>query len=110
MNRADQRTFQRRIEDFTCESCGAHVLGDGYTNHCPMCLVSKHVDMYPGDRASTCGELMDVVDVAWEKGEPVLTHACRICQHTKRNKLQIGDNRDALMQLMEQRSNSLREN
>ncbi|MEK7158524.1 MAG: RNHCP domain-containing protein, partial [Patescibacteria group bacterium] len=45
------RTFQRRVEDFTCESCGAQVTGDGYTNHCPQCLVSKHVDVYPGDRA-----------------------------------------------------------
>lgn len=109
MSRMQHRTFQRRIEDFTCESCGAHVRGDGYTNHCPECLVSKHVDMHPGDRASSCGGLMDVVDIAWENGEPVLTHACRICAHTKRNKVQVGDHTHALIQLMEQRANSLRE-
>ncbi|MFN2146641.1 MAG: RNHCP domain-containing protein, partial [Anaerolineales bacterium] len=35
--------FQRRIEYFICEHCGAEVSGVGFTNHCPVCLWSKHV-------------------------------------------------------------------
>ena len=41
--------FTRNIEDFTCEHCGATVKGNGYTNHCPMCLWSKHVDVDQGE-------------------------------------------------------------
>ena len=36
------RNFQRHVEDFECEHCGAFVEGDGYTNHCPACLWCKH--------------------------------------------------------------------
>ncbi|MFA6992594.1 MAG: RNHCP domain-containing protein, partial [Candidatus Gracilibacteria bacterium] len=39
------KRFSRTIEDFVCEKCGAKVKGDGYTNHCPKCLWSKHVDI-----------------------------------------------------------------
>ena len=50
--------FTRVVEDFTCGQCGAAVTGDGYTNHCPLCLWSRHVDINPGDRAAECGGLM----------------------------------------------------
>jgi hypothetical protein len=52
------KKFTRRIEDFLCGNCGATVTGDGYTNHCPACLWSQHVDINPGDRAAACGALM----------------------------------------------------
>jgi Zn finger protein HypA/HybF involved in hydrogenase expression len=47
--------FKRTIEDFTCEHCGEQVTGNGFTNHCPQCLWSKHVDIDPGDRLALCG-------------------------------------------------------
>ena len=50
-------TFIRKTEDFICEHCGREVRGNGYTNHCPYCLWSKHVDINPGDRAAGCGGL-----------------------------------------------------
>ncbi|WP_265181671.1 RNHCP domain-containing protein [Geomicrobium sp. JCM 19055] len=34
-----------------------------YRNHCPSCLYSKHVDVIPGDRASTCHSLMEPIDL-----------------------------------------------
>ena len=55
------KKFQRTIEDFTCEQCNFAVKGNGYTNHCPKCLWSKHVDVNPGDRAATCGGLMEPI-------------------------------------------------
>ena len=39
--------FKRKKENFVCENCGAEVKGDGFTNHCPKCLYSKHVDIFP---------------------------------------------------------------
>jgi len=50
------RLFTRNIENFTCERCGAAVEGNGFTNHCPACLCSKHVDINPGDRAAARGQ------------------------------------------------------
>ncbi|MST04461.1 MAG: RNHCP domain-containing protein [Candidatus Pacebacteria bacterium] len=50
--------FIKVKEDFVCENCKTEVKGNGYTNHCPVCLYSKHVDVDPGDRLSKCGGLM----------------------------------------------------
>ena len=71
-------TFIRKTEDFICENCGAVVVGNGYTNHCPVCLYSKHVDRSPGDRAAGCGGLMEPVAVALKRGE--------VTQESKTNK------------------------
>ncbi|MEK7061411.1 MAG: RNHCP domain-containing protein, partial [Patescibacteria group bacterium] len=44
-------SFVKKIEDFVCKVCGTKVKGTGYTNHCPNCLYSLHVDEeVPGDR------------------------------------------------------------
>ena len=56
-------SFQRRIENFVCENCGYEVAGTGYTNHCPKCLWSKHVDIHPGDRSAACGGMMEPIRV-----------------------------------------------
>ncbi len=90
-------TFIKTPEDFTCEYCGAEVIGNGYTNHCPKCLWSKHVDKFPGDRASECGGMMEPIKLEAEKGEFILTNKCIICGHTKRNKTSTEDNLDAVL-------------
>lgn len=81
------KRFTKNIENFTCAHCGADVLGNGYTNHCPKCLYSKHVDNNPGDRQSNCGGMMKPVSVEQKNGEFVITHKCEKCgkimkQHT----------------------------
>lgn len=81
------RRFQRTREDFTCEHCGAEVRGNGYTNHCPRCLWSKHVDINPGDRAEDCGGLMEPVDLELKDGRYVLVHRCQKCGFVRRNKV-----------------------
>ena len=85
------QTFIKTTEDFTCEHCGAKVVGDGYTNHCPICLWSKHVDIHPGDRASDCLGLMRPVSFVKKGEEIILTHRCEKCGHEKANKLSAGD-------------------
>lgn len=91
--------FIRTKEDFICEHCGAEVVGNGYTNHCPQCLWSKHVDVDPGDRASACGGLMEPTDVHTKDGEYVLIHTCVRCGHVKPNKVAKGDNFDTVVAL-----------
>lgn len=71
--------FKKVKEDFVCGHCGAAVVGNGYTNHCPKCLWSKHVDINPGDRAEDCGGLMAPLEVEMQGGEYVITHKCEDC-------------------------------
>ncbi|MDQ3823520.1 MAG: RNHCP domain-containing protein [Actinomycetota bacterium] len=91
--------FTRRVEDFACERCGAHVQGGGYTNHCPACLWSKHVDVNPGDRENPCEGLMEPVGALVERGETILVHRCLRCGETRRNKADPADDRDEIAAL-----------
>lgn len=91
--------FIKNTEDFICEHCGTAVTGDGYTNHCRECLWSKHVDIEPGDRASTCGGMMEPINVEIKSGEHILVHRCVKCGYQKHNKLANTDNFDTLLAL-----------
>ncbi|MEN9561619.1 MAG: hypothetical protein RIQ56_892 [Candidatus Parcubacteria bacterium] len=71
--------FQRKKENFECEHCGEHVVGNGYTNHCPKCLWSKHVDNNPGDRTNACGGLMKPVRLEGTTPKYRIVHTCTIC-------------------------------
>ena len=88
--------FQRKIEDFACEQCGAEVLGNGYTNHCPECLWSKHVDVFPGDRAEECQGLMEPIGQEIASGEHDILYRCVRCKIERRNKVAVNDNREVL--------------
>lgn len=91
--------FQKVVEHFVCDHCGAEIEGNGYTNHCPLCLWSKHVDVNPGDRAAGCGGYMRPTSVENENGDYVLTHTCESCGHRKRNKVVATDDFDAVVRL-----------
>lgn len=93
------KKFQRTKEDFACEKCGLKVYGNGYTNHCPRCLWSKHVDVNPGDREASCQGLMEPIGVESQRGEYIIIHRCIKCVVEKRNKAVKNDNFDVLIQL-----------
>ena len=94
-----RKKFQRHIENFTCGHCGFHVRGNGYTNHCPQCLWSQHVDVNPGDRAEPCRGLMEPVGFTIRRGDYILVHRCTTCGMTKRNKAAKSDSFDAILGL-----------
>ena len=94
--------FQKRVEDFVCEKCGAVVQGTGYTNHCPQCLWSKHVDIEPGDRAALCGGMMEPVRVEGTAAEYVIRYRCSRCGYEHRNKAVPEDSIDALITIAKQ--------
>jgi rubrerythrin len=96
----NMRRFQRRKEDFVCEHCRQDVSGDGFTNHCPHCLWSKHVDVFPGDRNAICDGLMAPIRAVMENGAWKIVHRCEACGYTKRNKKAKNDSLDALLALM----------
>jgi hypothetical protein len=94
--------FQRRIENFTCEHCGTQVVGNGFTNHCPQCLYSKHVDVHPGDRAAECGGMMPAIRVEGSTGKGYfLIQKCEKCGHERRNAVVAEDNMDVVIALAE---------
>lgn len=92
--------FTRQVEDFTCGNCGAEVRGDGYTNHCPRCLWSRHVDIYPGDRAAECGGLMAPVAAGIKKDEWFVVQRCEECGFTRRNRTSRTDDPEAIRKLL----------
>lgn len=100
------KLFQKKTEDFVCGQCGQAVEGNGYTNHCPECLYSRHVDIHPGDRAAECGGLMEPIFLAQENGEQKLTHRCLVCGHEKKNKVSAEDDFEALLKVARRMSDS----
>jgi ribosomal protein L37AE/L43A len=94
-------TFLKKEEDFICRVCGTKIKGTGYTNHCPNCLFSLHVDEdVPGDRASSCKGLMDPIKAEIENGEYVLTHKCQKCKKVSKNKTSEEDNFEEILKLL----------
>ena len=94
-------SFIKKQENFICEVCGTEVMGTGYTNHCPNCLFSLHVDEeIPGDRASSCKGLMEPIKAEILNGEYVLTHKCQICKKISRNKTSVDDNFEEILKLL----------
>ncbi|MEI6528654.1 MAG: RNHCP domain-containing protein [bacterium] len=93
------KLFQKKIEDFVCGKCGEMVTGNGFTNHCPKCLWSKHVDINPGDREAVCGGMMKPIGVEFEKGEYFLIHECEKCGFSRRKAVEKSDNFDEVVKI-----------
>ncbi|MFG0258268.1 MAG: RNHCP domain-containing protein [Phycisphaerales bacterium JB043] len=77
---------------FVCVRCGAHVSGSAYgtkhRNHCPVCLWSRHVDEYVGDRRASCRSGMEPIGVEVRPdGEWALIHRCTGCGVLRTNRV-----------------------
>jgi ribosomal protein L37AE/L43A len=94
------KKFQRRIEDFVCEKCGAEVKGNGYTDHCSNCLWGKHVDVNPGDRVADCSGMMEPISVVLDHGENIIIYKCEKCGYNFRVKSLSEDNFEVIMNLV----------
>jgi len=90
------KRFSRTTEDFKCEHCGFKVKGSGYTDHCPQCLYSKHVDINPGDRQAKCLGLMEPINVEIKGDRQVICYKCIKCGHEHRVKADENDNYDEI--------------
>lgn len=97
------KKFQKQKEDFVCEICGQFVKGSGYTNHCPQCLWSKHVDINPGDRQNPCKGKMEPVDAFFENGKWALKQQCLKCKEIRTIRLQKGDSLDILQEIIKKK-------
>jgi hypothetical protein len=79
------KKFSRNKEDFKCKHCGYIAKGTGYTNHCPKCLWSMHVDINPGDRKEKCRGMMEPIKIEYKRGEYILIHRCLKCHAIRKN-------------------------
>lgn len=93
------KRFIRKIEDFVCNYCGLEVKGDGYTDHCPHCLYSKHVDNNPGDRKCSCGGLMEPMGVIIKGGKQMIYYRCLKCSYHHRVKISPHDDYNRILEL-----------
>lgn len=93
------KLFQKKVEDFVCENCGVSVIGNGYTNHCPYCLWSKHVDNNPGDREALCGGKMYPKSIEKKADQYVINHVCESCGHEKKNKTSSDDDFNKIIEV-----------
>lgn len=96
-----KKNFVKKEENFVCRVCKKEVKGTGYTNHCPNCLWSRHVDEeIPGDRDSNCKGLMEPIKAEVEGGEYVLMHKCTRCGKKTRNITSKEDNFEEIIKLL----------
>jgi len=93
------KKFQRKKENFRCKHCGFFVEGTGYTNHCPRCLWSRHVDIYPGDRAEKCKGMMEPIGIEIRGGARDIIHRCVECHIERRNKVAEDDSAEEIVKL-----------
>ncbi len=98
------KRFTRRVESFECANCSATVAGGGYTNHCPACLWSRHVDVRPGDRKAECGALMEPIGVESRNDREWILHRCTGCGLERRNRRAADDDFEALLTVARRRA------
>lgn len=96
------QTFLPKNESFTCVHCKKHVEKSlvGYRNHCPFCLYGLHVDIHPGDRASTCRGVLEPVGIQKDaKRTWMIVFRCQQCGERKRNKVLADDDTNVVTAL-----------
>lgn len=95
------KRFNMIDEKFICENCNREVPELKYTarDHCPHCLYSKHVDIYPGDRASTCKGMLIPVDIEKYKQTYKIIYKCEKCGYEHKNVMAADDDINQIIEL-----------
>ncbi|MGC8649176.1 MAG: RNHCP domain-containing protein [Candidatus Micrarchaeia archaeon] len=104
MNTKDEqktdKNFVRKRENFKCINCGKIVEGNGYTDHCPHCLFSLHVDINPGDRKEKCHGIMKPIKTYNERNNFIIYYECQKCGIKKQVKAAANDDKESLFSLL----------
>ncbi len=100
MDEPQGQRFRRLREDFECENCKRRICGNGFTDHCPKCLVGKHVDINPGDRSSKCKGTMLPIHTTYARDCFIIYYKCAKCGTRWRVKAADDDNRELMMAML----------
>jgi hypothetical protein len=115
-NRSETRKLNSAETGFKCISCKSWISsardesGVNHRNHCPLCLVSRHVDLQKaGDRLSVCCSRMLPIGLTFKhtfkryanerRGELMIIHRCAGCGKINLNRIAADDNPDLLYAL-----------
>lgn len=96
-----ERNFFKNDSGFVCVNCKKVVEKLGYSsrNHCPHCLHSLHVDVNPGDRANSCGGVLEPVGIEIKSNKGyVINFVCKKCKEKRRN---VAASDDSLKKIIE---------
>lgn len=96
------KRFNMIDENFICEHCGKKVNKLNYTarDHCPYCLYSKHVDIFPGDRKNECKGLLKPIDIEKFKDTYKIIYKCEICKKEHKNIMAVDDDFEEILNIM----------
>lgn len=97
----EAKRFKRKKEDFVCKNCGIRVIGSGFTDHCPKCLWSRHMDINPGDRQAICQGLMKPMRIEKRGEDYLIYYKCQRCGYEHRVKSDKGDDFEEILKLIE---------
>ncbi len=95
------KRFNMINEEFICEHCGKKVERSTYTarDHCPYCLYSKHVDIFPGDRANSCKGLLKPIGIEKYRDTFKIIYKCESCGELHKNIIHDDDDMDLIIKL-----------
>ena len=95
------KQFTMRDENFICENCHKEVKKLGYTarDHCPYCLYSKHVDINPGDRPTSCQGLLKPIGIEKFKDTYKILYRCEKCGEDHKNIIAKDDDMNMIIKI-----------
>ncbi len=98
------KRFTMKDENFVCENCNREIEKLNYTarDHCPYCLYSKHVDIFPGDRENSCHGLLKPIGVEKFKDTYKIIYRCEKCHEMHKNIMARDDDMDVIIELSKQ--------
>ena len=99
------KRFTELDEEFICLNCGKKVSKLYYSSrdHCPYCLYSLHVDVYPGDRQNTCKGLLEPIDIEKYKDTYKIIYRCQSCGQLHKNIMAKDDSFDEILKISSKR-------
>ena len=95
------KNFVKLDEEFICENCKQQIKQLKYSSrdHCPFCLYSKHVDIFPGDRSNSCKGLLEPIGIEKFKDSFKIIYKCKKCKQEHKNIMATDDNMDLIINL-----------
>ncbi len=95
------KRFNMMDEEFVCEKCGMKVEKLKYSarDHCPFCLYSKHVDVFPGDRKNKCKGLLVPIGIEKYRNTYKIIYKCEKCNNIHKNIIADDDAFDKIIEL-----------